>query len=372
MITLEEVTTRKQLGQYIYLPEHLPSLRNNWVPPVYMDEWNFHSSRHNSALSYTDTIRLIAVDGSRPMGRIMGIVNKKYNERWSLQNASFFNLDCVPDQEVSHALIGAVESWARAKGLTKIIGPYGFSDKDPQGLQIEGFEHLPVIATPVNPPYLQQLVEAEGYVKEIDCVSYQYLVPKEVPSLYAGVVARLSRNQNIRLIEFKKKKELKPHIIPVLRLVNETYANLFGFVPMTEPEMKNLAAQYLFVLDPEFVKVIQNENNEIIAFGVGLPDISIGIKKANGRLFPFGFLHILNASRTAKQLNLMLGAVKPTTRNIGLNALLATSIIASAIRRGITHMDSHLILENNLLMRREFERAGAKIYKRFRVYQKSL
>lgn len=372
MLTIEVVNTRAQLRQYIHLPENLPAVRANWIPPIYLDEWNFHNPKTNSALSYSETIRMLAFNNGKPVGRVMGIINKKYNGKYDLRNASFFNLDCIDDQSVAHSLLQRIERWAKEKGMNKIIGPYGFSDKDPQGLQVEGFEHLPVIATPVNPAYLQSLVEAEGYQKEIDCVSYQYSVPGEVPSLYHKVFERICRNKNIRLLEFKKKSQLKPHIMPVLRLVNETYSHLFGFVTMTETEMKNLASQYLFVLDPEFVKVIQNEKGETIAFGVGLPDISPGIQKAKGRLFPFGFIHIMRAMKSATQLNLMLGAVKPSTRNLGLNALLATSMISTAIRRGIKKMDSHLILENNQQMRKEFERVGATLYKRYRVYQKVL
>ena len=256
--------------------------------------------------------------------------------------------------------------------MNKIIGPYGFSDKDPQGLQIEGFDHLPVIVTPTNPPYLQQLVEGEGYQKEIDCISYQLYVPQTMPVVYEKVANRIARNSNVRLLEFKNKKELKPHILPALRLMNEAYAHLYGYSSMMEEEMQGLADQYLFVLDPEFVKVIQTQTGETIAFGVGMPDISKGIQRAKGNLFPFGFIHILLASRKAKQLNLMLGAVKQSFRGIGINVLLGKSMLESARKRGFTVMDSHLILETNNLMRSEFEKVGGTVYKRYRVYQKSL
>jgi hypothetical protein len=302
----------------------------------------------------------------------MGILNKKYNEQHGLKNVSFFNLDCRDDLAIAHALIGFIEEWGKNRGMNKIVGPYGFSDKDPQGLQIEGFENLPVIVTPTNPPYLQHLVETKGYEKEVDCVSYKLNVPETIPSAYERIVDRLSQNTNIRLVEFKNKKELEPHILPALQLVNEAYAPLYGFSPMTEEEMRNLADQYLFVLDPEFVKVIVNAQGNTIAFGVGMPDISKGLQRANGKLFPFGFIHILNASRNAKQLNLMLGAVKLRYRGIGLVALLGKSMLASAHKRGFTLVDSHLILETNTLMRAEFEKVGGMIYKRYRVYQKHL
>ncbi len=366
------VTSKGLLKKYIFLPQKIYSGYPNWVPPVYMDEWAFHDPKKNRALHTSDVIRVIAFKDDKPVGRIMGIINKKYNDQHGLKNVSFFNLDCIPETSVAHALIQFVENWGKEKGMNKVIGPYGFSDKDPQGLQVEGFENLPVIVTPTNPPYLQQLVEAEGYTKELDCVSYKLNVPSTLPVVYEKIADRILRNPGIRLIEFKNKKELKPHILPALRLMNEAYANLFGFSAMTEEEMKALADQYIFVLDPEFVKVIQTDKGETVAFGVGMPDISPGLQKAKGKLFPFGFIHILNASRKAKQLNLMLGAVKQGFRGIGLNVLLGKSMLESARRRGFTVMDSHLILETNNLMRSEFEKVGGVIYKRYRVYQKNL
>ncbi len=371
-IELRTVTTKSQLKEYIFLPKKLYVAYPNWVPPIYIDEWAFHNPEKNRALSTAEVIRVIAYQNNIPVGRVMGILNKKYNEQHGLKNVSFFNLDCKDDSHIAHALIRFIEQWGKDKGMTKIIGPFGFSDKDPQGLQIEGFEYLPVIVAPTNPSYLQPLVEAEGYQKEVDCVSYELVVPETMPSVYEKIADRILRNTNIQLVEFKNKSELKPHILPALRLMNEAYAHIYGYSSMTEDEMKGLADQYLFVLDPEFVKVIQTTKGETIAFGVGMPDISKGIQRAKGKLFPFGFIHIMRASRKAKQLNLMLGAVKQSHRGIGLNVLLGKSMLASAHKRGVTLMDSHLILETNKLMRSEFEKVGGTIYKRYRIYQKQL
>ncbi|MBK5278277.1 MAG: hypothetical protein JJE09_05375 [Bacteroidia bacterium] len=370
-IELKTVITKSQLREFIFLPKKIYSQHANWVPPIYIDEWAFHNPKKNNALSYSEVIRVIAYQDKIAVGRVMGILNKKYNEKHGLKNVSFFNLDIIDDHAVSHALLDFIEQWGREKGMNKVVGPYGLSDKDPQGLQIEGFENLPVIVTPTNPPYLKKLVESEGYQKEVDCISYKLNVPDVIPTVYEKIADRIEKNNDIHLLEFKSKKQLKPHILPALQLMNEAYAHLYGFTQMTESEMKNLADQYLFVLDPEFVKVIQC-NGKTVAFGVGMPDISKGIQRAKGNLFPFGFIHILNASRKAKQLNLLLGAVKQSFRGIGLNVLLGKSMLASAHRRGFTTIDSHLILETNKLMRSEFEKVGGVIYKRFRVYQKNL
>ncbi|MBL7841341.1 MAG: hypothetical protein JNJ75_14460 [Cyclobacteriaceae bacterium] len=371
-IVLKVVDSQTLLKEFIFLPEKIYKDDSRWVPPMYSDEWNFHNPKQNKALEYSDVIRVLVYDLNKPVGRIMGIINHKYNRDHHEQTARFFALDCINDQPVAHALIEYIEHWAKARGMDKLIGPYGFSDKDPQGLQIEGLDLLPVIATPTNPAYLQILVEKEGYQKELDCVSYQMPVPETLPSVYQKIFGRVSANKNVRLVEFTKKSQLKPFIVPLFRLVNETYAPLFGFVPMTEEEMKKFAAQYLPVLAPELVKVVLNTAGEMVAFVVSMPDMSAGIQKAKGRLFPFGFIHILSSMKKTNQLNLLLGAIKPSYRGKGLNVLMGKALIESARKRNLQVMDSHLILEKNLIMRAECEKLGGVIRKRYRVYQKLL
>lgn len=371
-IQIVEVNDSQKLREFIFLPSTIYKEYTRWVPPLYVDEWNFHDPKSNAALTYSQVVRFIAYNGVTAVGRIMGIINRKYNELRNEKTARFYQLDCINNQEVASILIRQIENWAKAEGMDKIIGPYGFSDKDPQGLQVEGFDHLPVIATPTNPPYLQVLVESLDYQKEVDCVSYRIPVYHQLPALFERIYRRVKENSKLRLIEFKTKRQLKPYILPVFRLVNETYSPLFGFVPMSDEEMKKFAAQYLPVLDPAFVKVIVNGHGEVIAFGVAMPDMSLGIQKAKGKLFPIGFIHILLAMRNSRQLNLLLGAVKPEYRGKGITVLLAKALFESATNRKMETIDSHLILETNSLMRAECEHAGGEIYKRFRVYKKLL
>jgi len=371
-IEIKEITTSRQLREYIYFPRSIYKDDSHWVPPLYSDEFDFHNPKRNSALQYSEGIRLMAYRSSQAVGRIMGIINKKYNDQHGEQTARFFQLDCINDPDVAHALIDEIEKWATLKGMNKVIGPYGFSDKDPQGLQIEGFAHLPVIATPTNPAYLQKLVEGEGYGKEIDCLSYQMPIPKSFPEMYSKIYERVCSNKKIKLIEFSSKQQLKPYIVPVFRLVNECYTPLFGFVPMSEEGMKRFAAQYLPILDPGFVKVIVDQQNDVVAFVVSMPDMSKGIQKAKGKLFPFGFLHILGSAKKTKQLDLLLGAVKSNFRGKGLTVMLGKSLMETASKCGLETMDSHLILETNSRMQAECENVGGKIYKRYRVYQKMI
>jgi hypothetical protein len=371
-VTLKEVVTRHELKQYIDLPAKIYGTYLNWVPTILQDEWAFHDPKKNLSLSRNDTIKFLAIYGGQLVGRVMGIIHHEYNAKHDEKTARFFHFDCIDDQLVAKVLIEGIANWAVKKGMSKLIGPYGFSDKDPQGLQVEGFEHLAVISTPSHPRYLVKFIENLGFTKEVDCVSYCLKVTEELPVHYQQVLHRVKQNKTFKLIEFKSRKQLKPYIIPVFRLVNETYSHLFGFVPMTELEMTKFAAQYLPILDPAFVKVIVDQTNNVIAFTVAMPDLSRGIQKAKGRLFPFGIFYILNAMKTARQLDLLLGAVKPGFRKRGLTVLMADAIFKSAAKRKMTSIDSHLILETNEVMRAECENIGGILYKRFRVFKKEI
>jgi hypothetical protein len=371
-IQLRKVESKSSLKEYIYLCKKIYKKEARWVPPFYMDEWAFHDPAKNKIIQHCDTIKYVAYMNNEPIGRIMGIIHHPYNKTHRENTARFFNFDCINDQEVANALITQIENWAVDNSMNKLIGPFGFSDKDPQGLQIEGFNLLPVIATPANPSYLPHLVENEGYSKEIDCVSYQMKIPRDIPELYQLVIDRIQKNNHLRLIEFSSKRQLKPFILPVLKLVNESYVDLFGFASMSEEEMKKLADQYLPVLDPEFVKVIVNPYNEVVAFVVAMPDMSAGIQKSKGKLLPFGFIYVLSAMKKSRQLNLMLGAIRNDFRGLGLSAILGKAIIQSANKRNMEVMDSHLILENNWPMRGECEKLNGEVRKRFRIFSKQL
>ncbi len=372
-VNLIEVKDRKQLKTFIYLPEKLHRGRPNWVPPIYMDEWAYFDPRKNKAFEYSDTILLLAEKDGQVVGRVMGIINRRYNEVRNEKTARFGFLESIKDQEVVHALLSRVEEWAREKGMTRIIGPYGFSDQDPEGFLIKGFEHRATIATYYNFEWMPEMVEKEGYTKDIDYFVYKIEIPKEIPELYRRVSERILKKGNFQLLEFKKRKEIKPWVRPILSLMNETYveSNIYGYAPLDEHEMDALAKKYLPVLDPRFVKAVLKDG-QVVAFIIGIPDLTAGIQKARGRLFPFGFIHILRASKKTKQLDLLLGAIKKEYRGQGLDALMGLAMISSAQQAGFEIIDTHHEMESNVRVRAEMERMGGQVYKIYRVYQKSL
>lgn len=372
-ISVREVQTRSELRTFIHLPAKIHREHPNWVPPVYMDEWAFHSPKKNPAFSHSDTIRLLAFRGKEPVGRIMGIINKKYNELHNENDARFSFFDCYNDKEISRILLKALEAWARAKGMKNMVGPLAFSDKDPQGLLIEGFHEPVVITTNCNPEYMVNLISNEVYKKKTDLVAYKLSVPEEMPEFYMKIRERALRNNpGIKLIQPQTKKEIKSLVAPVFRLVNITFKEIYGFSEMSEKEMKEFSKRYLPILHKDFIKVLKNEKDEVIAFVLGIPEVSEGIKKSNGYVLPFGIFKILKAQKTTKQLTLLLGAVRPDYRNTGLDTIMGVSMFESARKNNLEWMDSHLELETNTRVRAEMEKMGGVVYKRFRIYSKTI
>ncbi len=365
------VTNRKALGDFIKLPEAIHARHTNWLPPVYMDEWNFFNPAKNRAFSHCDTILAIAYQNEIPRGRIMGIIHHTYNKQQNESNARFAFFDCYDDKEVFESLLNFIKEWATSRGMLRLTGPFGFSDKDPQGFQIDGFDDLPLIDTNCNLPYMPVFLENEGFEKFVDCLTYRFDLNLLLPEVYQRAKQRVENSRRYEIIEFTSRKKLSPYILPVLRLTNETYSQLYGFYPLNETEMQDLAKRYMPVLNPNFVKIITS-NGEIVAYLIGLPNMSAGIMKARGRLFPFGWFHILRSIKTATQLDLMLGAVKPELQGHGLEIWMGLKLLESAKKAGYKSIATHLILETNTRMRAVVERLDAPIVKRFRVYSKEL
>ena len=366
-----EAKSAKQIKEFIYLPEQIHKNHSNWLPPIYIDERNFFNPKKNIAFSHCDTIMLLALQNGRPVGRIMGIIHKTYNALHGEKTARFGFFDCYNIPEVAQLLISEIEHWAKSKGMTRIIGPYGFSDKDPQGFLIDGFEHMPVLDSACNLPYMVDFVEQAGYTKEVDCLIYTLDIDKGLPESYNRIIQRVEANNGFQFIEISKRSQLKQYILPILRMVNETYSELFGFVPMEEQEMLDFAKRYLPIVNPKFVK-IATVGDKLAGFIIGLPNFTPGIQKAKGRLFPFGIFHILRAMRRTNQLDLMLGAVDKEFRGRGLEIAMAIRMINSCKEAGLDRIEIHLVLETNTAMIAELERANCNFHKRFRVFGKDV
>lgn len=370
-LTIKEVKNNADLKEFIYLPEKIHKDHANWLPPIYIDEKRYFNKDKNLAFRGCDTRMVLAFKDNKLVGRIMGIIQNQHNQAFNIKNVRFCFLECFNDQEVAHALITDIENWGKEHGMNKIIGPFGFSDRDIQGLLIEGFEHEPVIDTATNFEFMPELVINEGFSKEMDCVIYRYELKNQLPEIYDRIYDRITSRKDLTFQKFTSKKQLKPFIVPALKLMNECFGDIYGFVPMDEKEMLEFADRYLPILDLKFVKMV-TKGDEMIAFLVNLPNLYKGIQKSKGRMFPFGFIHVLYALKHAESANTMLGGVKQSYQKQGLDAYLTLSTMKTAREVGMKYVDTHVVMEENGDMMNEFKRYGASLLKRFRVFQKNI
>lgn len=372
-IIISEVQTSSDLRRFIALPAKIHKHHKAWVPSLRSDDKAIFTPERNEAYRYCSTIRLLARRDGQVVGRIMGIVHHRYNEIQREQNARFSFMESYEDQEVFVALIQAVEAWARKLGCVRLVGPLGFSDKDPQGFLTEGFDQQTMMVTNCSFPYMNRFIQELDYLPHTVLVEYKLALTDQMMGRIAPFAERAARNPNVRLLTFTSSRQIKPYIRPVFDLINRTYQNIYGFSPLSATEADEFADRYLPFINPNLVKVVLDKEGQVIAFLLAMADFTQGIKKAGGRIFPWGWIPILYSMKTSDTLVLMLGAIDEACRHKGLDALMANSLLIDARRLGYRFMDSHVIMEKNAKMRREIERLeGAVLYKRYCIYQKEL
>ncbi|MEN8137271.1 MAG: hypothetical protein ABFR62_02455 [Bacteroidota bacterium] len=366
-IIIKEVTNKKLLKQFIFLPEKIHEKHMNWVPPIYMDEWDFFNKDKNPNFKKNETIMFIAFKGEKAVGRIMGIIPKVYNFFHKENNARFAFLETYDDIDVTQKLINAVKEWALTFNVEKLIGPLSFSDKEPQGFLYEGYDKPHVIASNCNLRYQTKHLVDLGFNNYKDLFVYNFSLNNDLPPLYYKLAER-NLKHGYKIVEFSNKLKARKYIHPILNLVNKTYKDIYASTPFSDDEMDDFANKYLAVIHPKLIKIILDKNDNLVAFVIAMRDIGKGLRLAKGKLFPIGFVPFLYHQSKTKQMNLLLGAIANDHRNRGLDALLGVSLFKSAKELGLEEVDSHLVLEENVIMRKELERINGKVYKKYRLY----
>lgn len=372
-VEIRMVRSHAESEVYIRLPYVIYKHESCFVPPLLRDELRFHDPQHNGAIIKCDTVRFLAYVQGQPVGRIMGIIHHGYNHLHEQRDCRFFQLDCIDDVEVAQMLLTTVEAWGKAMGMTRMIGPFGFSEKDPQGVQIEGRHLEPVIASASHPDYLCKLIQSAGYLKFKECVSFIVQLPIQLPKVYQDIFKRLERESRYRVLSIKSRAQLKTYFKDVQSLLNLAYEHIYGFDSLSEEDIQNMADEYLSLINPQFVKFVEyTPEQRIVGFVLAMPNLAKGFRKANGRLWPWGLLQLIWQLKHSKKLDLLLGGVHPAHQGKGLTALLAMDLMKSAADAGMHQLDSHLILEDNALMCAEMIRLGGSLEKRYRIFQKSI
>jgi GNAT superfamily N-acetyltransferase len=371
-IEIKEVKNRRDLRKFILFPKRLYRKNPFWIPPLETDEWNTLDAKKNAAFEYSEARYWLAYKDGKIVGRIAAILSEGHRGHWNQSYMRFGWIEFINDADVASALMGAVENWARLKGCTAVHGPMGFSDMDHAGMLVEGFNELPTMINIYNYDYYPKQLEKLGYVKDTDWVEYELVVPKELDPKILKLSEILLKRNNLHMLNARSKKDILPYAHRIFDLLNEAYSNLYGFVPLNDKQIEDYTKQYFGFIKPEFVPVVLNDKDEVVAFGITMPSLSRALQKAGGKLFPFGIIHLLRALRKNDRADLYLVAVKPELQGLGLNSLMINQVFNAFRGAGIEKAESNPELETNSQVQAQWKHFEHRQHKRRRVYIKHL
>ncbi|MBD5200932.1 MAG: N-acetyltransferase [Bacteroidales bacterium] len=345
-----------------------------YVPPLISDDVNTLLPSENPAFDFCEAAYFMAYRDGKPVGRIAGIINNQVNKDHGHNNARFGFIDFIDDEEVSAALMKAVEDWARSKGKDKLIGPLGFTDLDHEGMLVEGFDELSTMATIYNYPYYPQHLEKLGYEKESDWVEFLMTVPEAIPERYARVAEIVRKKFGFEVLKYKNRKQLKADYGEALfHLINDAYAGLYEYSKLSDRQIQYYIDIYLGLLNLDLVTLIVDREKRLVGVGISMPSMSRALQKSGGRLFPFGWYHLLKGLKGKNdRVDLLLVAVKPEFQSKGVNALLFTDLIPHYQRLGYKYAESNPEMETNNKVQSQWELFENRQHRRRRSFAKNL
>ncbi|MCX7697722.1 MAG: GNAT family N-acetyltransferase [Bacteroidales bacterium] len=372
MIEVLPVRTQQEKRKYVTLPFQIYKGNPYWIPPIKADEFKIFEPTTNPALKFCDAAHWIAVKDGKTVGRITAIINHAYNQKTGQPYGRFSRFECINDREISLSLFQTAENWLRERGMKYVHGPLGFTNLDLQGLLIEGFDQLPSIASVYHLPYYSDLIEAAGYKKEIDWVEFRLDVDPVIPEKVTRLVELVKERFGLRVVHFNSRKEMKQYAARIFPILNKAFDELPYVVPFDEETARFYTNKYFSILNPKFVKVIVDKNDDIRGFIIGLPSLSEAMQKARGRLLPFGIFHIMRALKHPKVIDLLLTAVEPELQRQGVPSLLMYELHKVAIKYGVKYVETTGIFETNQKAIQTWKNYSHIQHKRRRCYVKSL
>lgn len=374
-VIVREVKSKSEISRFVQFGNDLYKGNPYYCPPLFIDEVNTFDPKSNPALEVCDFVLYLAYRNNEIVGRIAGIVNHRANEAWGVRKCRFGWFDFIDDYEVFRALIEAVAEWGRGRGMQHLNGPVGFTDFDKEGLLIEGFNYNAPMASLYTHPYYIAHYERYGFEKEADWIEYQITPPTEAPERMRRISQLVAERCKLHIVKVKNSRELrKRYGYSYFDVLDEAYQKLYNYQPMTPRQKMYYCKMYFPILNFDFVTMVANERDEIVAVGLGMPSLSEALRKCGGKLFPFGWYHLLKALR-AKHItdfDLLLIAVRPDYQDKGLTSLIFSEMTPYFTKYGIKRVETTSILETNHKNLANFAEFDHIQHKRRRAYIKEL
>ncbi len=375
MVEIKRINPTKQnLKKFTQFQIDLYDGNPYFVPPLISDDVATLLPEANPAFDFCEAEYFMAYREGKPVGRIAVIINRQVNEKSKTQNARFGFIDFIDDDEVSGALLKAAEDWAREKGMENIIGPLGFTDLDHEGTLVDGFEELSTMATIYNYPYYARHIESHGYRKESDWVEFLMEVPDAIPDKYNRIAEIVKKKYGLRVVKYTNRNRIKAEYGHALfHLINDAYKDLYQYSNLTERQIDHYINVYLNLLNLDLVSLIVEENNKLVGVGISMPSMSKALQRSKGKMFPFGWYHLLKGLKGKNdRVDLLLVAVHPDYQNKGVNALLFQDLIPYYIKYGYKYAESNPEMETNSKVQSQWEYFTTRQHRRRRSFAKKL
>ncbi|TWO32928.1 GTP cyclohydrolase [Seonamhaeicola sediminis] len=372
MITIKEVGSKKDLKAFVKFPFKLYRGSKYWTPPIISQELKTFDKNENPVFNDAEARLFLAYKNNEIVGRVAAIINWLEVTHQNQKKMRFGWFDFIDDLEVSKALLQEVETIGKAHNLEYTEGPVGFSNLDKVGVVTEGFEHSSPMVTWYNHPYYVKHYEAAGYEVEKAYVESEFPFSNVKPEAFEKAQTLIKKRYQLTALKFTKTAQVMPYVDSMFDLFNESYASLSSFVAITDIQKEYFKKKFISFVNPEYIKFVTDKDDNLIGFAIVMPSFSKALQKAKGKLFPFGFIHILKAKKHSKDVNFYLIGIHPEYQNKGVHAIIFNEYYNTFTEKGIKYCYRTPELEDNLAIQKIWKHFDPKVYRRRKTFRKNL
>ena len=367
-IKVKQVLNSSDLELFIKFPMELYKGNPYYVPPLINEEKSIWVKEENPALQYSEAAQFLAYRGKNIVGRIAVMINHKEEKELGIRKVRFGWLDVIDDIEVSKTLIDTAIEYAKSKGISKIEGPMGFTNLDKAGMLTKGFDKLATMIGIYNFDYYPKHMEQLGLVKEKEWVEFEINFPDTLPDKVEKFSNLIAEKYELELVKFKSKKDILPLVEPMFKLLDDTYKHLSTYTPITQEQIKHYKEKYFKFIDKDYIVCIKDKYGSLISFAITMPSYSKALQKAKGKLFPFGWWHLLNAGKKNDRANFYLIGIHPQYQKRGITAIIFKEIYETFKKKGVKFLETNPELEENASIQALWQDYHPTNHKRRRTY----
>ena len=374
-VKIKVASSKKEMKIFARFGNKMYKDNKYYVPSMPLDDLNTFDKEYNAAYEFSEAEFYLAYKDGEVVGRVAAIINHKANEAWKVKQVRFGWIDFIDDLEVSEALLNAVVEFGKARGMNQIVGPLGFTDFDPEGMLVEGFDRLSTMALIYNYPYYPEHMKKHGYYKETGWVEYRITLPESVPERHKKIAEAVRERYNLKLLKKTRRQIMKENYgQKVFKLINETYCVLYGYSLLSEKQIDQFVGVYLSLIDTKMLTFVEDADGNLIGAAITMPSLSKALQASRGEIFPFGWWHLLKAMFWKKPdtLDMLLIGVRPDYQNKGVNSLLMVDLIETYRKLGFKYAETNANLETNVKVQAMWQPFERELHKRRWVFGKEI